>query len=141
MSRPIISNIADFMRSEAPHYRDWPEGRLIEWIGWYWRDARVGVVCASGAIVGVALVRAMHDAARASDTYHHVEDGGIVWTDALICTHRAALGVLLSQARERFGERKNFGGYLMKHGGRPVLLPWTRMLTLKCHDYQHPCTA
>jgi hypothetical protein len=132
-----LPGLADFLCAHAPHFAKWPKERVERWMAWYYVDARLGVIHDGPQVLGLALVRSFHRPDQAKDEYFHDESGQVIWVDALICQHPAALPALIAQARLRFGRRKFFAGNLFKRESRLALIPWGKIEKLTSHDYQY----
>lgn len=120
---PIIS-VAAFMKRHLPTLRRVPRKRLLDYVGWYWRDARAAVVWSGGRIVAVALARSMHTLEDAKRDYFHDEAGPLVWVDHIVSKHPLGVAILLQNAMQRFGPREAFAGEVFKREGELRMLPW-----------------
>jgi hypothetical protein len=123
VTAPMISAAA-FMKRHLPGLRTWPRARLLEYLGWYWRDARVGILRDHGRIVGIALGRCLHDVKQAREHYFHDEAARIIWIEHIVSRHPLGIRLLLQQAMQRFGPREAFAGDVFKRDGELRMLPW-----------------
>lgn len=143
IAAPMISAAA-FMKRHLPGLRPWPRKTLLEYVGWYWRDARVGIVCDGPRIVAIALARCLNDVEQAKQTYHHDERGRIVWVEHIASVHPLGLPILLRQAMQRFGPREAFAGDVFKREGELRMLPWKTVERLTAdirHELDTPASA
>lgn len=131
---------ATFLQARTPGIREWPRGRFLLWFDWYWRDGRAAVIYDRGAIVAVAVARAMHRPEDAADPYFHDEGAPLIWVDDIASDHPQGISALLQLAAQRFGERTAFAGHVFRHDGRLRFIPWrtvARLVTLPTATSTH----
>lgn len=133
-----ITSVAAFLKRRLPVMRHEPRAKLLSYVGWYWRDARIGVIRDGHKILAVALARGINDAAEAEQPYFHDERGRIVWIDHIASVHPDGVPLLLSQAMQRFGPREAFAGHVFKRDGELRMLPWRAVERLAADtQYEH----
>lgn len=124
MSAPTIISAAAFLKRREPWLRHATRARLLDFIGWYWRDARVGIVCDGAKILAIALARCVDDVAEARrDPFLHRPEGRLVWVEHIASVHPLGIPLLLKQALDRFGPREAFSGEVFKRDGELRMLP------------------
>lgn len=122
---PLLVSVAAFLKRHEPWLRHTPRTNLLNFIEWYWRDGRVGIVRENGRIVAVALARATSDPEQTRMcSYYHDEQGKIVWIDHIASRHPAGIAILLRHAIQRFGPREAFAGEVFKREGQLRMLPF-----------------
>jgi hypothetical protein len=134
---PSILSVCAFLKRRAPGYRHAKRGPLLEFVGWYWRDARIGIVREHGRIVAVALARCVHDVKEGDDPFRHDEAAPIVWVDDIVSRHPQGIGLLLQQVRQRFGPREAFAGRVFNRDGELRMLPFRIVDKITTGDLHH----
>ena len=125
MNPPTLISVCAFLKHYATAYRQATRERLLDFVGWYWRDGRVGIVRENGRIVAVAIGRCVQDVTRAqAEPYYHEEAAPIVWIDDIVSRHPHGVGLLFRQAMKRFGPRNAFSGQVFKRAGELRMLPY-----------------
>ncbi len=125
MNPPSLLDVCRFLRSHGPGFAA-PRSvkNLAHFVAWYWRDARVGVVHASGTILAVGLARFVHSPAEAEEPYAHDERGPLVWVQDIVSQHPLGIPLLLRQTLQRAGPREAFAGHVFSRNGELRLLPF-----------------
>lgn len=134
---PTLISIAAFLKRHAPALRKAPRVQLLQFVLWYWTDARVGIIRENGRIVAVAMARCMNDVTHHAEPYHHDEAGKIVWVEHIVSRHPAGITMLLQQVRERFGPREAFAGHVFHRDGELRMLPMKVVERLTTGTPQH----
>lgn len=143
--KPTLLDVCRFLRRHAPGLVGGRLKGLAHWIGWYWCDARIGIVRSGESIVAVALARCLDRPEQAEEPYFHNEAGQIVWVQDVVSCHPEGLSILLLHAIQRFGPREAFAGRVFHRAGELRMIPWKtvqRFLTGGHHGLsQHAGTA
>ena len=121
---PTLIRTAAFLKRWAPGLRHWKRAALLNFVGWYWTDARAGIVHDHGRIVAVALARCVSHLEQADAPYYHDETAPIVWVDDIVSRHPLGITLLLGQVRQRFGTREAFAGRVFNRDGELRMLPF-----------------
>jgi hypothetical protein len=101
-----LAHAANFLRRHSDMTRHWPRERLLDWLDWFARDARLALchdIC--GRLVGVGLARACHES-QAKDWFSHDEKSGAVWVDLIALTDPRAMPCMAFALHHRFGPRQ-----------------------------------
>lgn len=136
-----ITSVAAFLKRHLPVVRHEPREKLISYVTWYWRDARVGIVRNGPKILAVGLGRALNDPAEGERPWFHDEKGRIVWIDHIVSVHPAGVGLLLQHAMQRFGPRDAFAGHVFKRDGELRMLPWKAVERLVTAQHEHQAST
>jgi hypothetical protein len=137
MSAPTLISIAAFVSRYSRGLRRAPRARLLPFLTWFWRDARIAVVRCGGRIVGVAFGRCLDRPEQATNPYYHDEQAKLVWIDDIVCRHPQAVPTLLSLAMQRFGPREAFAGHVFTRNGELRMLPWKTVERLSQGTMEH----
>ncbi len=119
-----LITLAAFIKRNAPGFRRASRQELLAFLGWYWRDGRVGIIRDKGRIVGAALARCMNHPGQAADPYYHDETGRLIWIQDIVSHHPLGIPLLLEHARQRFGPREAFAGRVFHRNGELRMLPF-----------------
>lgn len=134
-----MEEAAAFLLEREPWLRE-AHGNLLGYLGWYWRDGRVGIVRDGPRILALALGRCLDEPQQARQDYFHREDGRLVWLDHIANTHPLGIPLLLQQAMQRFGPREAFAGNVFKRDGELRMLPWKLVERLTTGVHSHGLT-
>jgi hypothetical protein len=138
MAKPTTIQIAAFMKRHLAAVKSTPREILLSLVEWYTRVAIVGVMRMDGRIVSVALARCVKSVDQAeADPWANDEDGQIIWVQHIVSQHPAGLGVLLTQALQRYGRRAAFAGRVFLRDGELRMLPWTVVERLCLEENPH----
>ncbi len=134
---PTLIGLAAFMKRYCPACRTWPREVLLSYLGWFWRDGRIGILQVDGRIVAAALVRCVNDIAEADQQYFHDEQAKIAWVDDIVSRHPLGVPALFKMAMHRLGPREAFAGKVFNRDGELRMLPWefVERLTLRASTH------
>ncbi len=103
-----ISMAARFAFEHLPKL-EWSEKAMCDWLAWYGRDGRLGLVFSDSEILAMGAIRVLNKAEDSADFYAHDEKGEIIWISLLIDPTGKYRSALFEMLMERVGPRQHFG--------------------------------
>lgn len=137
---PTLDQIAEWLRTHAPHFKAWKTGALEDWLDWWARCKALGVVRNGEVILAVGIAYPCTRDQLDRDWNVPNRRGPYLYCECLVASPpRAALGLLLIlhqlvpdwRRRILVGRRRNrvqtFGRGFLERWVRRLASPQSRM--------------
>jgi hypothetical protein len=141
--KPSNIQLAAFAKRHLRALRYTRREPLVKMVDWYAHVAGLGVMRVDGKLVAIAMARCVQSIAQAlEEPWAHDEDAGkVIWVENIVSLHPAGIGVLLTQAMQRFGRRDAFAGRVFSRAGELRMLPFSVVERLTQNPTSHGLTT
>lgn len=120
-----LPEIAQFVREKLPDCSKWPEGRLEEWLRWFWARGWLCVITREGAVAGIGAARPVREGQEA-DRYAADDAGDTAWVDIAVATDPTITRGLWEAMLCRIGRRNFLGYHRAARDDQPCVFPFDK---------------